>query len=100
MGLNVIDGTLMSIEDAAFLCQTELPVNSRSLTTTNCPNYLFETTYWLGSVGYCSLTLYKAESHNEWISGETLDFSYLEADYLVYVQLLTFLYLNYNVFYK
>ena len=48
MGLNVINGTLLSLEKLNELCNTDFTVDGYSYS--ECPSYLFETSYWLGSV--------------------------------------------------
>ena len=55
MGLNVTSGTLLSIEDLQDVC-----VNYY---LSNCPSYLFETTYWLGSSGRID-SVYTFASYN------------------------------------
>ena len=47
-GLDVTNGTLLSLEEASILCHKTITGPGGYLG--DCPNYLFETSYWLGSV--------------------------------------------------
>jgi hypothetical protein len=47
MGLNVTSGTVLSIQELGSICSTDFTGSNYS--TSGCPNYIFETTYWLGS---------------------------------------------------
>ncbi len=47
MGLDVTNGTLMSVQEFGSLCENDNILNDYDYSY--CPSYLFETTYWLGS---------------------------------------------------
>ena len=47
-GLSATEGTILSLEDVSFICGTN--ITSTGNYSGLCPNYIFETTYWLGSV--------------------------------------------------
>ena len=49
MGLNVTSGTLLCLEDINSICN--LAITKGTSLTSSCPKYIYETTYWLGSVG-------------------------------------------------
>ena len=49
MGLKVVNGELLRIDDVSTLCGINI-VNNGTYSS-QCPDYIFETTYWLGSAG-------------------------------------------------
>ena len=51
MGLNVTNASLLSLEDVSSLCNKNLTIWSvLSVSSNACPNYLYETSYWIGDV--------------------------------------------------
>ena len=55
-GLNVTSGSVLSIQEAAGLCNSAWPDWYEDFYPINdCPNYLNETIYWLGSVADCTV---------------------------------------------
>ena len=48
MGLNVTNGILLSLEELSTLCNTTITKHTNY--SSQCPNYIFETSYWLGNV--------------------------------------------------
>ena len=72
MGLNVTNGTLLSLEELSVLCNTSVtPIFSSSFEfdTRQCPNYILETTYWLGNV-YRGGVMWDALAYGEVIAIE------------------------------
>ena len=60
MGLSVTNGTLLSLEDMSILCNTTITTDGDY--QEQCPSYLFETTYWLGSA-YGSDSVWLVDAH-------------------------------------
>ena len=56
MGLDVTNGTLMSVQEFGSLCDNDNILNDNDYSY--CPSYLFETTYWLGSATSDSIMWY------------------------------------------
>ncbi len=47
MGLNITDGRLLSLDDVRAICDE---FHGQGNNSTNCPSYLFETSYWIGNI--------------------------------------------------
>ena len=47
MGLTGATGTVLSIQELGSICSTDFTGSNSSIS--GCPNYVYETTYWLGS---------------------------------------------------
>ena len=73
MGLNVTNGTLLSLEELSTLCNTTITTSGNY--SSQCPNYIFETTYWLGNV-YDVYGVWRVRAN-----GDVYSDSYYNGDY-------------------